>query len=362
MSRLVLVGFFLVGLLLTASSAQDKDFKDKKDGPGPIKKDNTPPRPKSIPEPAIPGDCEIFFLNGSKVRMVLQSDKVEIATAYGKLTVPITQIRAIEFGLHLPDGVEPKIEEAIKNLGSGDYRAREKADKTLFELGPYAYPALLEASRSKEAEMGNRAKEIVKRLQSKHPKKDLKVLAEDKVVTHHFTIVGRIQTTTVKAKTEYFGEVELALAKMRTLRAVGMVSGDMDLQVDASKYANAGQWMDTGFYVDGRSGILITARGMIDVWPQRGGQMMSGPQGFQSTQNGMQQFMGARKIVGVINNQQHCGLLFGKIGEDGEIFVVGDRYDAHPEAEGKIFLHIGPSQWNVPCAGNFDVQIRVKND
>jgi hypothetical protein len=55
-------------------------------------------------------------------------------------------------------------------------------------------------------------------------------------------------------------------------------------------------------------------------------------------------------------------MLIGKIGENGEMFTIGDRYEGLPEQEGKLYLHIGPSQWNAQCNGNYDVKVRVKND
>ena len=363
MSRLLIASLFLVGLLLTASSAQDvkKDGKDQVEGP-PAKKVT----PKGVPTfkspEGVPGDCEIHFLNGSKVRMVVQSDKLEIATLYGKLAVPVKDVRAIEFGLHFPDGMEAQIDQAAKNLGSSDYRTRETASKALIDLGPFSYPAVLEASRTKELEIANRAKEIAKKLQGKHPKKDLKIMVEDRVVTHNFTIVGRILTTSIKAKTEYFGEVDLNLTKMRTMRAMWGHSLDVEFALDAGKYANQGQWYDTGYAVDGRTAITITAKGMIDVWPQQNGQFTSGPNGFRATPNGGNVMPALGRKVAAVNQQQHCGLLLAKIGEDGEIFIVGERFDGIPEHEGKVYLHIGPSQWNVPCIGTYDVKVARKLD
>jgi hypothetical protein len=363
MSRLTLASLVLFGLLLTSSWAQEKKGDELKKVDVYPKKANIVS--KGIAEPIIPGDCEIHFLNGSKVRMIVQSEKLEIATAYGKLAVPVKDVRAIEFGLHFPDGMESKIESAVKNLGSTDYREREKADKSLFELAPFSYPAVLEASRTGELEVKRRAKDIVVKMQAKLPKKDLKTIVEDKVVTHHFTIVGRIMTATVKAKTEYFGEQELSLAKMRTLRAMGGGSLDTELSIDSGKYANQGQWLDTGYLCDGRSAIVITATGLIDVWPQQGGQFMCGPAGFQQSRNGNNPggaIKGGRKIGNVLNGQIHGGMLIGKIGEDGDYFMIGDRFDARPETEGKLYLHIGPSQWNCQCIGQYEVKINRKSD
>ncbi|MBI2803534.1 MAG: hypothetical protein HYX68_00955 [Planctomycetes bacterium] len=357
----------MLGVCLTVSLAQDKKGDDKKD-PFPLqKKVGSDPRPKSVAQPVTPGECEIFFVNGSKVRMNVQSESLEIATLYGKLAVPVKDVRAIEFGLHYPAGVEAKITQAIKDLGSGDYRERGRADKTLSGMGPIAYPAILEASRGKEPEVANRAKEIAKKMQEKFPKKDLKTMVEDRVMTRSFTIVGRILTSTIKSKSEYFGEVDLSLAKMRSLRALGLTSADVDVTIDAAKYANAGQWLDTGFTVDGRTRISVVAKGMINIWPQGGGGYMSNPNGYTATQNGFggggRAFnMTGQKVGGGVNPQIHAGMLLGKIGTDGEIFVVGENFDDLPETEGNLYLHIGPSRWNSTSAGTYDVKIRAKND
>ena len=364
MSRLMIASLFLLGLMFVTSSAQEK-VKDEKEI-YPPKEKTGPGKFKGSAPALVAGDVEIHFLNGSKVRMIVQSEKLEIATQYGKLAVPVKDIRAIEFGLHYPEDMEAKIEAAIKGLGNSDYREREKAEKALVELGPYSYPTVLQAGRNKEQpEVSKRAKEIVAKLQAKYPKKDLKTTTDDRVITGHFTIVGRILTTSVKAKTEYFGEQELNLAKMRSLRAFGGISLDTDLTIDSSKYANQGQWLDTNFQLDGRSGITITATGLIDVWPQQGGGFMSNPNGYQQTANRGGGGMGIMKRggkIGALNGQNHGGMLLGKIGEDGEVFMVGDRYEGTPDTEGRLFLHIGPSQWNCQCIGSYEVKITARNE
>src|SRR5262249_32645379 len=160
-----------------------------------------------------------------------------------------------------------------------------------------------------------RAKELTKRLQAMHQKKDLKTATEDRVVTPTFTIVGRILTPTIKAKAELFGDVDLPVARMRALRAFGGTGWDIDLTIDAGRSANQGQWLETEFQVDGRSTLIVTAKGFVDVWPQQGGQYIVGPNGLQGRNMGMQAMMvPGRKIAGPINGQIYGGALLGKIG------------------------------------------------
>ena len=50
-----------------------------------------------------------------------------------------------------------------------------------------------------------------------------------------------------------------------------------------------------------------------------------------------------QRLVGAQNMAQlYGGALLGKIGDSGESFLVGERYDGRPETEGKLYLQIGP--------------------
>lgn len=356
-----------IALVSTAATAQFKDkkgigFEKKADPVTPkVLQPTSPPNRAPIPL-GLPGEVEISLLNGSNVRMILQSDKLDVATAYGMLSIPSNDVRAIDFGLHFPPGVEAKITQAVKNLGGENFRERDLASKTLVELGPYSYPAAFEASRTSELEVSRRAKEVVKQLEAKHPKKDLKTATEDRVITPGFTIVGRIMTATIKAKAELFGEIDLPVAKMRTMRSMAGLGQDIEVTIDAAKYANQGQWMDTEFTVDGRSAIIVTAKGLVDTWPQQGGNYIVGPNGLQGRNMGMAMpAVPGRKIGRAISGQQFGGMLIGKIGEDGEPFTLGERYEGTPETAGKLYLHIGPSPWNAQSTGTYDVKIARKN-
>ncbi|MBI3407995.1 MAG: hypothetical protein HY040_06520 [Planctomycetes bacterium] len=365
MFRTMLIALPAILLFAAAAPAQDalKKAGEKELAPQtPKTSPKTGPAIKSAAHAGIPGEVEINFLNGSTVRMLLQSDKVEIATPYGNLAVPVKDIRAIDFGVHFPDGIDTRIQLAIKNLGGENYNDRDQASKSLIELGPYSFPAVVAATRVEDLEISRRAKEVVKQLQAKHPKKDLKTETEDRLVTPSFTIVGRIQTTSLKAKAELFGDVSLPVARMRGLRSLYGSTPDIELVIEAEKYAAQGQWMETEFQVDGRSTISITAKGTVDTWPQQNGQFMVGPNGLQGRNQGLQIVVPAgRKIRGQLNGNTYGGMLLGKIGEDGETFTIGERYEFTPETQGKLYLHIGPSPWNVQCNGSYEVKIGRKN-
>src|SRR5262249_12679717 len=158
----------------------------------------------------------------------------------------------------IPEGVVAKVRSAIGELASPEFRTRDKAQKSLVELGPYAYSAARAAYQSQDLETARRAKEVLTQLERKFSKKVLKITEQDKVVTRSFTVTGRIRTTAVRAHNDLFGNVELPLAKMDVWRAVvGAEHGVVT--IDAAQYAVAGKWLETNFHADGGSTLMITA-------------------------------------------------------------------------------------------------------
>src|SRR4051794_23235015 len=67
---------------------------------------------------STPKIAEVRFADGSVVRMNLLQEQLEVMTKYGKLSIPIGEIRRIEFGLHMPSGLHDQIGASIKLLGS----------------------------------------------------------------------------------------------------------------------------------------------------------------------------------------------------------------------------------------------------
>src|ERR1700677_3323242 len=76
---------------------------------------------KDAPRPIL---AEGRLGDGSLVRISILQENLDVMTRYGKLTVPFSEIRRIDFGLHLAEGVGNKIDTAIKHLGSDAFPAR----------------------------------------------------------------------------------------------------------------------------------------------------------------------------------------------------------------------------------------------
>jgi len=284
-----------------------------------------------------------LFHDGTKVRMVVLQENIEVVTRFGKLTVPTADVRRIEFGFRLPPETARKLDDAVKNLGSTNFPLREAAQKDLTELGRLAYPALMKFARGNDLETTRRVEDILKAIRAKVPADQLRSRTDDLVYTPDFVIAGRIDTATLKARTEHFGEVQIKVADLRNLHSASGI-GEAKATVDAATYAAGNnQWMDTGFLVTADVPLAVTAAGEVDLYGnQQPGQYISGPEGNRNV---------GRQGIHI------PGMLLGKIGEDGPTFIIGKKYDATPTQEGKLYVRIVPIPGSGGATGNYVVKI-----
>jgi hypothetical protein len=294
--------------------------------------------------PARPSIAEVRFSDGSIVRMTLLQETIEVQTKYGKLNIPVTDIRRVEFGLHVTPELNQQITQSIKRLASDVYKERDVASKDLIQAGHYAFPLLHKASKSGDQEVAYRAVGLIKQISERTSPDLLKIRDEDVIQTSEFTVIGRISSQTLKAHSPHFGEVSLKLSELRMMH-VRQHGGKADLTVDAAKHGSAlDQWCDTGIVVDAGQRIIVTGDGQVDLWPQGPGQYMTQPKGYNTAGKGGQ-FM--------------AGALVAKIGESGKAFYVGERYEGVAGEEGRLYVLIVPSPWNNASTGNYRVRVQT---
>jgi hypothetical protein len=351
----------LLGVALLVAGAtvgQEKGAKDAKDAPA--------RRPNAYP-------VEVRFADDSTVKAVLLEKSIDITTRYGKLSVPVDEIRSIQLGLRIPDDAAKRIEAAVAGLGSQEFAKREAAGAELLELRELAYPAMQKAAHSTDAEVSRRARQLIKTLTETVTAEKLHVPHHDTIAALDFTIVGQIEARALKARTPYFGETSLKLAEVRALRWAGS-EHETKVAVDAGRYGGPQEtWLDTGIKVRAGAGLQITASGTVDLRPGDPGTATVGPDGLTMRMaRGMGGFGGAAGGLGggrggrgarggvmamAAPTTQTPGALLGRIGEFGEVFVVGSTYLGTAAEDGKLFLRIVASPANGQSSGSYDVRV-----
>jgi hypothetical protein len=164
--------------------------------------------------------AEARFLDGSNLKLTVLGESLEITTRYGELLIPVSDIRVVEFATRVPEKDAKQIATAIDNLGSSQFRAREAATAELLGFKEKAYAALLRAAKHGDPEITRRAGELLTRLRETAPEDILEVRDEDVVYTEDMKLTGLLRATNLKVLTAQFGEQQLKLSDLHSLRSL----------------------------------------------------------------------------------------------------------------------------------------------
>jgi hypothetical protein len=208
-ARVVLAGLLAVlGLAVLAPAAPPGEKTDK-DKPA-----------------ADPAAVEAHFADGSALKLKLKEDKIDLVTPYGKLSIPVADVRRVDFATRISDEAARKIDTAIASLGSDNFQTRESASAELLKQGARAYPALTEAAKkNNDAEVKRRLEELLEKIKGSVPADQLEVRKADVVYTADSKISGKIEAAEWKAETSQFGEVKVKLADLRSLGGAPVATG-----------------------------------------------------------------------------------------------------------------------------------------
>jgi hypothetical protein len=178
-----------------------------------------PAQPADKPAAPARGVVEMSLVDGSTVRATLRDERLEVRTAYGTLLVPAADVQSVEFGRRIPAALAKKIDAAILNLGSAEYKARQVATAELEALGARAYPALVRAAASNDKEVARRAQEVLTKLRESVSEEELERPEHDVIHGGGMRLIGRLTADVLKVSTAAFGEQSVRLADLRALRA-----------------------------------------------------------------------------------------------------------------------------------------------
>ena len=171
---------------------------------------------------ALPGTSggwlEARLIDGSVLKLKLLDSHVRLKTEYGDLRIPTSDIRRIDFATRLDAELTRAIDAAVLELSHDDYAIRERASQRLAAFGAAAYSALLKAAEHDDLEVVHRAEKLLSSIRETLSAEQYENRADDLVHTVKSRIAGQLNAACLLVETEPFGQQELKLTSLRSVR------------------------------------------------------------------------------------------------------------------------------------------------
>lgn len=284
---------------------------------------------------------EVIFNDDSKLNMTSDMASVDLETKYGKLTIPLDDIQSIEFGLHYPEGSKSRIVKAINALESSTYKDRETAERELLYFGNWSYALVRDKHNTANEEGKRRIAKIMGMLERIYSDSMLHRDCDTIRTVNGCVISGQLILDSWKMKSKFVGDVSVAVSGIKRIHVLSNLL-TRQFSLDSAKYGD--EWMETKVQVDTNIKLTVTCFGKIDLWPQTAGTYVADPNGYSSNGRG---------------NKYPAGIVLGKIGKDGEEFIIGSRYVGVPKTFGNLFVRIVPNAWNTTSMGSYKVEVKT---
>lgn len=269
----------------------------------------------------------------------LEPAELLVATAFGELTVPVTDLRRVRFGRKSDPERYQGVLTLIEDLGSASRERRLQASASLKQMGLFAAPEL---KASAESHTDPEVRRICQELFEALEVSEEEFLPEEDVIeTSGFTMRGSVVQKAFKVTVAELGAVDVRRKDVIEIR-VQQPKRTKKLAIDG-QHTLAQGWLDTGIEIKKDQTLRVFAEGSIQ-FPNWGGQSFT-PDGNLS--------MGNLNGIAV-------GTLVGRIGNGGQVFAIGRSYIGMPEGKGTLQLCVMVNAGRQPSTGEFTVRLELE--
>lgn len=166
-----------------------------------------------------PNEIRLHLNDGSVVTGELAVAELRVTTEFGPLTVPVSRILSVRPGLDSYPDLSGKLTQLVQQLGDENYEARELAEKELIGYGLAIKNFIANQDKASDSELNRRLGTIKKAIAELEDLDDEGLeepawISGDTVVTDHFTIVGKIQSSEFSLASKY-GDLTIQLSDVK---------------------------------------------------------------------------------------------------------------------------------------------------
>lgn len=282
---------------------------------------------------------EVQLRSGTLLVGGIEPVRWRVRTEFGVLEVPVADIRSVVFGRRADPERVARVAALVSKLASANPDRRNHARASLMEEGAFAVVDLVRASKDHDdPEVRRICKELVEELSI--PDEDV-VPDEDRVETTKFALTGTVESAQFKVNVPELGGINVMRRDIVRIRLFKAIRTREATVAGSNTWPNG--WVDTKIEVAKGDRLAITAEGNIH-FPNWGGQVFT-PEG--------------NPRMGQINGIP-VGALAGRIGPNGQLFLIGRNYSGKAPVAGTLHLCLMINIQGQPSSGEYTVRIGRK--
>ena len=183
---------------------------------------------QSAAAPIDPRVVEVQFTDGSRLKVLLADERIDVESTHGKLSIPAEDVRVIELAPRWTAEQKQEVEAWIAALRGDDAAARSAAAAQLIAHPDRTYAALVQAARVDSPSFSEQAEKLLKQLREDVTPAMLEPRLLDIVQTDDTKIAGQVLNPVIKLQTTQFGVLDMKLADARTLRSLAFVEPEVE--------------------------------------------------------------------------------------------------------------------------------------
>ena len=301
--------------------------------------------------------AKLTLRDGSVYNGSISIKSVDLQTEYGKLAIPLKNVSSIEVGLSPDRSNKAKLENLIVQLSNEIEETRKIAYDELLKIKPaeiyvltdYLYSDKYIPAVDNLWTLGQLISELKSKLNLDDNIQEKDIISID----GQYMMGGIFTFPSVEIKTE-FGALTIPKEKITKIEVTYVPSTGNEsskiINLPASKYISGnanGGWFRTGINVTKGQRISMTATGEVTLASLSNAKYTpNGATGIESS------------YLGTGSTYPTYGQLVYKIGETGQIYTAGAKFNGAITETGMLYISIYETVYNAANTGSYNVNIK----
>lgn len=318
-------------------------------------------------QPKAETEVRVTLRDGSSFSGKTVMGNVSLATAYGKLEVPLVNVTSIELGIAADKSNETKIINLIKQMGNSSADLRKSAYEELIKMNAGAVQVISDFIYSEKymaAEYSDYTPETALNELKAALNIEEHVSNQDVVmIDGEYTMGGIYDFKKIELKTEY-GTLSLPKDKIKRLDVLYTPSGDGSEKAFillANKHISSnasGGWLKTGIMLRQGQKISVFATGEVTFASLSNNKYKPDGAVTGGNANVDEGYEGDYAASG--SSYPVYGNVVYKIGESGTLMKAGAKFIGTAKTAGMLYLSIYETVYNSANTGSYSVKVSVR--